>query len=142
MDAEVAGTSGDRVGRSEDKEKLVQELIAMGFSKSLVQEVGIKYFNVLYTTILLNVKNDSQVVDKAGDVPSDLIIEQLLTSNMELTGGIPVVEDDGDQMWEDVAPANYKMVIVINTSLNMGVGKIASQVIFVEYNLIIYFLYH
>jgi peptidyl-tRNA hydrolase len=30
-------------------------------------------------------------------------------------------------MWEDVTVA-YKMVIVMNTGLNMGIGKIASQV--------------
>lgn len=69
-----------------------------------------------------------KIVDNAGDVPKDLIIEQLLTSNLEPGNYIPVVEDDGDQLWEDINIA-YKMVIVINTSLKMGVGKIASQVI-------------
>lgn len=41
-----------------------------------------------------------------------------------------MVEDDGDPLWEDVTMC-YKMVIVMNTGLNMGLGKIASQVILV-----------
>lgn len=44
---------------------------------------------------------------------------------------MPVVDDDGDQMWEDMTVA-YKMVIVMNTGLNMGIGKIASQVNFFD----------
>uniref|UniRef100_A0A2S2NZJ7 peptidyl-tRNA hydrolase n=1 Tax=Schizaphis graminum TaxID=13262 RepID=A0A2S2NZJ7_SCHGA len=90
--------------RSTEKEKLVQELTDMGFSKSLVL----------------------QIVDNAGDVPKALIVEQLLTTNPGPSENIPVVEDDGDQLWEDVTVAN-KMVIVINTGLKMSVGKIASQ---------------
>lgn len=58
-----------------------------------------------------------------------MIVEQLLSSNY---GPENVsITDDGDPMWEDITIAN-KMVIVINKGLNMGIGKIASQVI--EYN--------
>lgn len=52
MNVEAAGTSATIVGRSEDKENLIQELTDMGFSKSLVQEVGIEYFNVKHSTIV------------------------------------------------------------------------------------------
>lgn len=38
------------------------------------------------------------------------------------------MDDDGDQLWEDIS-ISYKMVIVINMGLKMGIGKIASQVI-------------
>ncbi|KAL4122326.1 hypothetical protein QTP88_014680 [Uroleucon formosanum] len=76
----------------------------MGFSKSLVL----------------------QVIDNAGDVPKHLIIEQLLTTSSEPSVDIPVVDDDGDELWEDVTVSN-KMVIVINSSLNMSIGKTASQ---------------
>jgi len=69
-----------------------------------------------------------KIVNNAGDVPKALIVEQLLTSNPGPSENIPVVEDDGDQLWEDVTVAN-KMVIIINTGLKMSVGKIASQVI-------------
>lgn len=66
-----------------------------------------------------------QHVDNAENVPKEWIIDQLLTSNPEF---IPEVDDDdGDQLWEDVTIVN-KMVIVINTGLKMGIGKIASQV--------------
>lgn len=68
-----------------------------------------------------------QVVDNADDIPKELIIEQLLTSNPEPYNPIPEVDDDGDQLWEDVT-VFYKMVIVMNTGLKMGIGKIASQV--------------
>ncbi|XP_022176819.1 probable peptidyl-tRNA hydrolase 2 [Myzus persicae] len=90
--------------QSEEKEKLVQELTDMGFSKSLVL----------------------QIVDNAGDVPKNLIVEQLLTTSSEPSEIIPVVDDDGDKLWEDVTIAN-KMVIVINSGLNMSIGKTASQ---------------
>lgn len=68
-----------------------------------------------------------KIVDNAGDVPKDLIVEQLLTSNPETGEPIPVVDDDGDQLWVDFTAA-YKMVIVINMGLKMGIGKIAAQV--------------
>ncbi|XP_060863247.1 probable peptidyl-tRNA hydrolase 2 isoform X1 [Metopolophium dirhodum] len=90
--------------RSAEKEKLVLELTDMGFSKSLVL----------------------QIVDNAGDVPKNLIVEQLLTTSSEPSVNIPVVDDDGDKLWEDVTVAN-KMVIVINSGLNMSIGKTASQ---------------
>ncbi|KAF0764586.1 putative peptidyl-tRNA hydrolase 2 [Aphis craccivora] len=90
--------------RSTEKEQIVRELIEMGFSKLLVMKF----------------------VDNAGDVPKDIIVEQLLTTNSEPIENIPVVEDDGDQLWEDVT-ASIKMVIVINIGLKMSVGKIASQ---------------
>lgn len=63
-----------------------------------------------------------------------MIVEQLLTSNPFSGDPIPVVDDDGDQMWEDVTVA-YKMVIVMNTGLNMGIGKIASQVRTYDHNI-------
>ncbi|VVC43922.1 Hypothetical protein CINCED_3A000009 [Cinara cedri] len=93
---------------SADKEKLVQELIDMGFSKSAVV----------------------QIVENARDVPKNMIIEQLLSSNYR-PENLPVLDDDDDPMWEDITVTN-KMVIVINKGLNMGIGKIASQVI--QYN--------
>lgn len=68
-----------------------------------------------------------KVVDNAGDVPKDIIVEQLLTSNPETSEPIPVVDDDGDELWVDVTAA-YKMVIVINMGLKMSIGKIAAQV--------------
>ncbi|VVC43921.1 Peptidyl-tRNA hydrolase, PTH2,Ubiquitin-associated domain,Peptidyl-tRNA hydrolase II domain [Cinara cedri] len=88
---------------SADKEKLVQELIDMGFSKSAVV----------------------QIVENARDVPKNMIIEQLLSSNYR-PENLPVLDDDDDPMWEDITVTN-KMVIVINKGLNMGIGKIASQ---------------
>jgi len=69
-----------------------------------------------------------KIVDNAGDVPKNLIIEQLLTTNSEPCENIPVVDDDGDKLWEDVTIPN-KMVIIINSGLNMSIGKTASQVI-------------
>jgi len=69
-----------------------------------------------------------KIVDNANDVPKNLIIEQLLTTNSEPSENIPVVDDDGDKLWEDVTVSN-KMVIIINSGLNMSVGKTASQVI-------------
>jgi len=42
---------------------------------------------------------------------------------------MPLINDDNDEMWEDMIDA-YKMVIVINTELNMSKGKTASQVIY------------
>lgn len=69
-----------------------------------------------------------KIVDNAGDVPKNLIVEQLLTTSSEPSEIIPVVDDDGDKLWEDVTIAN-KMVIVINSGLNMSIGKTASQVI-------------
>lgn len=69
-----------------------------------------------------------KVIDNTGDVPKHLIIEQLLTTSSEPSVDIPVVDDDGDELWEDVTVSN-KMVIVINSSLKMSIGKTASQVI-------------
>lgn len=69
-----------------------------------------------------------QIVDNAGDVPKNLIVEQLLTTNSEPSETITVVDDDGDTLWEDLTVAN-KMIIVINSGLNMSIGKTASQVI-------------
>lgn len=60
-------------------------------------------------------------------MPKDLIVEQLLTSNPDTDEPIPVVDDDGDQLWVDVTAA-YKIVIVINMGLKMGIGKVAAQV--------------
>ncbi|KAL5244204.1 hypothetical protein ACI65C_011614 [Semiaphis heraclei] len=94
----------DSKQRTTEKEKLIRELTEMGFAKSLVL----------------------QIVDNASDVPKNLIIEQLLTTNSEPSENIPVVDDDGDKLWEDVTVAN-KMVIIINSGLNMSVGKTASQ---------------
>lgn len=73
-----------------------------------------------------------QVVNVAGDLPPvDLIVEQLLTTTFDspepVDEPVPVVDDDGDQMWEDENVC-YKMVIVVNMGLKMGRGKIASQV--------------
>lgn len=77
-----------------------------------------------------------KIVDNAGDVPKNLIVEQLLTTSSESSVNIPVVDDDGDKLWEDVTVAN-KMVIVINSALNMSIGKTASQVIeyIINYNI-------
>jgi len=77
-----------------------------------------------------------KIVDNAGDVPKNLIVEQLLTTSSEPSVNIPVVDDDGDKLWEDVTVAN-KMVIVINSGLNMSIGKTASQVIeyIINYNI-------
>jgi len=77
-----------------------------------------------------------KIVDNAGDVPKNLIVEQLLTTSSESSVNIPVVDDDGDKLWEDVTVAN-KMVIVINSGLNMSIGKTASQVIeyIINYNI-------
>jgi len=77
-----------------------------------------------------------KIVDNAGDVPKSLIVEQLLTTSSEPSVNIPVVDDDGDKLWEDVTVAN-KMVIVINSGLNMSIGKTASQVIeyIINYNI-------
>jgi len=62
-----------------------------------------------------------EIVETAGDISKDLIVEQLLAlTNM------PLINDDNDEMWEDMIDA-YKMVIVINTELNMSKGKTASQ---------------
>jgi len=114
--------------RSTEKEQLVRELIEMGFSKLLVMKVI--QFNINWHLYLnLNFKIPIfKIVDNAGDVPKDIIVEQLLTTNLGPIENIPVVEDDGDQLWEDVT-ASFKMVIVINIGLKMSVGKIASQVI-------------
>lgn len=114
--------------RSTEKEQIVRELIEMGFSKLLVMKVI--HFNINWDLYInLNFKIPIlKFVDNAGDVPKDIIVEQLLTTNSETIENIPVVEDDGDQLWEDVT-ASIKMVIVINIGLKMSVGKIASQVI-------------
>lgn len=69
-----------------------------------------------------------KIIDNAGDVPKHLIVEQLLTTSSEPSANIPVVDDDEDELWEDVNVSN-KMVIVINSGLNMSIGKTASQVI-------------
>lgn len=66
-----------------------------------------------------------KIVQNAGDIPKDIIVEQLLITKTE--PGL----DDIDPMWEDIS-VEYKMVIVINKGLNMSVGKTASQV--TEYN--------
>ncbi|XP_050431836.1 probable peptidyl-tRNA hydrolase 2 [Adelges cooleyi] len=89
------------------KEKLAQELIEMGFPEADVLKI----------------------IESAGCcVPKDVIVEQLLTNPTKPLSDdcIPLVEDDGDQLWEDVN-IPYKMVIVINMGLKMGIGKIASQ---------------
>lgn len=114
--------------RSARQEVLIRELTDMGFLRAAVLQVIRAAAAVCWTfadlpTYYVYV----QVVENAGDVPKDLIVEQLLTSNCEPADPIPVVEDDGDQMWEDVTVC-YKMVIVMNTGLSMGLGKIASQV--------------
>lgn len=44
-----------------------------------------------------------------------------------------MVEDDGDQLWENLTASN-KMVIIINIGFKKSVGKIASQII--EYYLL------
>lgn len=118
--------------RSARQEVLIRELTDMGFSKAAVLQVICDSFCRKFVDVSTCVY--VQIVENAGDVPKDLIVEQLLTSNSEPADPIPVVEDDGDQMWEDVTVC-YKMVIVMNTGLNMGLGKIASQVP----NLILYY---
>ncbi|XP_050539321.1 probable peptidyl-tRNA hydrolase 2 [Daktulosphaira vitifoliae] len=93
------------IDNNQQKEITIQELIEMGFPKTDV----------------------IKLVEAAGNISKDLIIEQLLLhTNSMPSDSIPVVDDDGDILWEDVE-IPYKMVIVINVGLKMSIGKIASQ---------------
>lgn len=58
-------------------------------------------------------------------------VEQLLTESSGSIENIPVVEDDGDELWEDVTDYNYMMVIVNRNKhlLELSVGMIAAHVI-------------
>jgi len=62
-------------------------------------------------------------------IPITHFVKQLLTESSGPIENIPVVEDDGDELWEDVTDYNNMMVIVINIGLNMNVGMIAAHLI-------------